>query len=155
MVLDNSSTDEDTLTDDVTPDPADPSTRSADSDGLLSPGDDAPATVADILLYGVLGGIVGSVLSFVPFATILGGGVAGYFCGGSTADALKTGAVAGVVMTLPFVAVVVFILFLLGFGGGPAAFGVIALLVVGLGAAYTFGSGVIGGYLGHYLRGKL
>jgi hypothetical protein len=127
----------------------------ADSDGFLSPGDDAPATLGDLLLYGVLGGVVGSVLSFVPFATVLGGAAAGYLCGGTTADGLKTGAVAGLVMTLPFVAVVAFVLFLLGFGGAPADFGVLALLVVGLGAAYTLGSGVVGGYLGHYLRGEL
>jgi len=127
----------------------------ADSDGFLSPGDDAPATLADVFLYGVLGGVAGSVLSFIPFATVIGGAAAGYLCGGTTADGLKTGAVAGIVMTLPFVAVVAFVLFLLGFGGAPAEFGVLALLAVGFGAAYTLGSGVVGGYLGHYLRGEL
>ena len=127
----------------------------AGSDGLLSPGDDAPAEVADLLLYGVLGGVVGSVLSFVPFATVLGGAVAGYLCGGTSADGLKTGGVAGLVMTLPFVAIVAFMLFFLGFAGAPAEFGIFAFLVVGIGAAYTLGSGVIGGYLGHYLRGRL
>ncbi|OYR39551.1 MULTISPECIES: DUF5518 domain-containing protein [unclassified Halorubrum] len=126
-----------------------------DSGGYLSPGDDAPADLGDILLYGLLGGIAGSVLSFVPFATVLGGALAGYLCGGTSADALKTGAVAGAVMTLPFVAVVAFLLFLFGFAGAPAEFGVFALLVVGVGAAYTLGSGVVGGYLGHYLRGEL
>ena len=125
------------------------------SGGLLSPGDDAPAEATDLLLYGVLGGFVGSVLSFVPFATVLGGGVAGYLCGGTSADGLKTGAVSGLVMTLPFVAMVAFILFLFGFAGAPAEFGIFAFLVVGIGAVYTLGSGVIGGYLGHYLRGRL
>ncbi|MFC7185359.1 DUF5518 domain-containing protein [Halorubrum yunnanense] len=127
----------------------------AGSDGLLSPGDDAPAEAADLLLYGVLGGVVGSVLSFVPFATVLGGAAAGYLCGGTPADGLKTGAVAGLVMTLPFVAMVAFALFLFGFAGAPAEFGILAFLVIGVGAAYTLGSGVIGGYLGHYLRGRL
>lgn len=102
-----------------------------------------------------MGGIAGSVLSFVPFATVLGGAVAGYLCGGRSADALKTGAVAGVVMTLPFAAVVVVLLFFLGFAGAPAEFGIPAFLVVGLAAVYTLGSGVVGGYLGHYLRGRL
>lgn len=125
------------------------------SDGLLSPGDDAPAEATDLLLYGVLGGVVGSVLSFVPFATVLGGAVGGYLCGGTSADGLKTGAVAGLVMTLPFVAIVAFVLFLFGFAGAPAEFGIFAFLVVGIGAVYTLGSGVIGGYLGHYLRGRL
>ncbi|MDZ5811430.1 DUF5518 domain-containing protein [Halorubrum sp. AD140] len=127
----------------------------ADSDGFLSPGDDSPADPVDLLLYGVLGGIAGSVLSFVPFATVLGGAVAGYLCGGRSSDALKTGAVAGVVMTLPFVAMVAFLLFFLGFAGAPAEFGILALLVIGLGAAYTLGSGVLGGYLGYSLRGRL
>ncbi|GAB7009639.1 DUF5518 domain-containing protein [Halorubrum trueperi] len=125
------------------------------SDRLLAPGDDSPADLGDVLLYGVLGGVAGSVLSFVPFATVLGGALAGYLCGGRPADGLKTGAVAGAVMTLPFVAVVGFLLFFLGLAGAPAEFGILALLVIGLAAAYTFGSGVVGGYLGHYLRGKL
>ncbi|MFC7323675.1 DUF5518 domain-containing protein [Halorubrum rutilum] len=135
--------------------PADRDAPNDDSDGLLSPGDDAPADLSDIVLYGLAGGVAGSVLSFVPFATVLGGALAGYLCGGTSGDALKTGAVAGAVMTLPFLAVVAFVLFLFGFAGAPAEFGVLALLVVGLGAAYTLGSGVIGGYLGHYLRGEL
>ena len=146
----------DTAASDARSDP--PAERHApddDSDGLLSPGDDAPADLSDIVLYGLAGGVAGSVLSFVPFATVLGGALAGYLCGGTSADALKTGAVAGAVMTLPFLVVVAFILFLLGFGGAPAEFGLFALLVVGLGAAYTLGSGVIGGYLGRYLRGEL
>jgi hypothetical protein len=126
-----------------------------DPDRFLAPGDDSPAELADILIYGLLGGIAGSVLSFVPFATVLGGGVAGYLCGGTSADGLKTGAVAGLIMTLPFVAMVVFLLFLLGIAGAPAEFGAVALVVVGLGAVYTLGSGVIGGYLGHWLRGEL
>jgi len=134
---------------------ADRDVAAADSGGYLSPGDDAPADLGDILLYGLAGGIAGSVLSFVPFATVLGGALAGYLCGGTSGDALKTGAVAGAVMTLPFLAVVAFVLFLLGFAGAPAEFGVLALLAVGLGAAYTLGSGVIGGVLGHYLRGEL
>ncbi len=127
----------------------------AGSDRFLAPGDDAPADPVDLLLYGTLGGVVGSVLSFVPFATVLGGAVAGYLCGGTSADGLKTGAVAGVVMTLPFVAMVAFLLFFLGVAGAPAEFGILALLAIGLGAVYTLGSGVIGGYLGHSLRGRL
>ncbi|MGQ3329755.1 MULTISPECIES: DUF5518 domain-containing protein [Halorubrum] len=122
---------------------------------FLAPGDDAPAELVDVLVYGLVGGIAGSVLSFVPFATVLGGAVAGYLCGGRSADALKTGTVAGVVMTLPFAVIVFALLFFLGFAGAPAEFGLIALAVVGLAAVYTLGSGIVGGYLGHYLRGQL
>ncbi|WP_280587406.1 DUF5518 domain-containing protein [Halorubrum sp. Boch-26] len=152
MVPDKSSTRDET---DAEPSARDRYDPDGDSNGFLAPGDDAPADPVDLLAYGVLGGIVGSVLSFVPFATVLGGAVAGYLCGGTSSDGLKTGTVAGVVMTLPFVAMVAFLLFLFGFAGAPAEFGVFALLVIGVGAAYTLGSGVIGGYLGHYLRGRL
>ena len=125
------------------------------SDDFFAAGDDSPADPADLLVYGLVGGVAGSVLSFVPFATVIGGAIAGYLCGGRSSDALKTGAVAGVVMTLPFVAVVFFLLFFLGFAGAPAEFGAIALLVVGFTVAYTLGSGIVGGLLGHYLRGEL
>ncbi|WP_144925358.1 DUF5518 domain-containing protein [Halorubrum salsamenti] len=151
MVPDDTSLTDDIGSTDTPPTDAD----GTDSNDFLAPGDDAPADLADVLVYGLVGGIAGSVLSFVPFATVLGGAVAGYLCGGRPADALKTGTVAGVVMTLPFAAVVVFLLFFLGFAGAPAEFGVIALFVVGLAAAYTLGSGIVGGYLGRYLRGRL
>ena len=125
------------------------------SDDFFAAGDDSSADLTDLLVYGLVGGVAGSVLSFVPFATVIGGAIAGYLCGGRSSDALKTGAVAGVVMTLPFVAVVFFLLFFLGFAGAPAEFGAIALLVVGFTVAYTLGSGIGGGLLGHYLRGEL
>jgi len=129
--------------------------RVSGSNGFFAAGDDSPAELSDVLVYGLLGGVAGSVLSFVPFATVLGGAVAGYLCGGRSSDALKTGTVAGVVMTLPFAAVVFFLLFFLGIAGAPAEFGAVALFVVGLAAAYTLGSGILGGLLGHYLRGEL
>jgi len=129
--------------------------RSDASNEFLAPGDDTPADLVDVLVYGLVGGVAGSVLSFVPFATVLGGAVAGYLCGGRPSDALKTGTVAGVVMTLPFVAVVFFLLFVLGFAGAPAEFGLIALFAVGVAVTYTLGSGIVGGILGHYLRGRL
>ncbi|EMA57078.1 DUF5518 domain-containing protein [Halorubrum lipolyticum] len=139
----------------VPDDTTSPDAEVGSSNDFLAPGDDAPADLSDVLVYGLVGGIAGSVLSFVPLATVLGGAVAGYLCGGRSSDALKTGAVAGVVMTLPFAALVFFLLFFLGVAGAPAEFGVIALLVVGLAAAYTLGSGIVGGYLGYYLRGRL
>ncbi|WP_128904076.1 hypothetical protein [Halorubrum amylolyticum] len=89
-----------------------PDARAGSSNDFLAPGDDAPADPVDVLVYGLVGGIAGSVLSVV-------------------------------------------LLFFLGVAGAPAEFGIIALLVVGLAAAYTLGSGIVGGYLGHYLRGRL
>jgi len=117
-------------TDDIaSTDARSPGADSTASTDFLAPGDGTPADLVDVLVYGIVGGIAGSVLSFVPFATVLGGAVAGYLCGGRSSDALKAGAVAGylcggrssdalkagtvagVVMTLPFVAVVFFLLF--------------------------------------------
>ena len=168
MVPDNAPPDDDTVstddiapgdtasTDDIAPDNTSPSDGNGTaSNDFLAPGDDAPADLVDVLVYGLVGGIAGTVLSVVPFATVLGGAVAGYLCGGRTADALKTGTVAGIVMTLPFVAMVFFLLFLLGFAGAPAEFGVVALGVIGLAAVYTLGSGIVGGILGNALRGRL
>ncbi|ACM58101.1 DUF5518 domain-containing protein [Halorubrum lacusprofundi] len=161
-------------TDDIaSTDARSPGADSTASTDFLAPGDGTPADLVDVLVYGIVGGIAGSVLSFVPFATVLGGAVAGYLCGGRSSDALKAGAVAGylcggrssdalkagtvagVVMTLPFVAVVFFLLFFLGFAGAPAEFGLIALFVIGVAVIYTLGSGIVGGVLGHYLRGRL
>ncbi|PAU83629.1 hypothetical protein CK500_08930 [Halorubrum salipaludis] len=157
MVPDDTPSTDDTPSDDGIASVDAPATDTSEpaSNDFLAPGDDAPAELVDVLVYGLVGGIAGSVLSFVPFATVLGGAVAGYLCGGRPADALKTGTVAGVVMTLPFAAVVAFLLFFLGIAGAPAEFGIVALLVVGLAATYTLGSGIVGGYLGHYLRGRL
>ena len=109
----------------------------------------------EILLYGLVGGVAGSVLSFVPLATILGGVVAGYLQAGQPADGLKAGAVAGVVMALPFTAMVFFVLFLLGISGAPAEFGLLAIGLIVFGIVYTVGSGVLGGYLGNYLEREL
>lgn len=121
----------------------------------------APAATADegstgdpieILVHGLVGGIAGSVLSFVPLATVLGGVVAGYLQAGRPSDGLKAGAVAGVIMALPFTALVFFVLFLLGVAGAPAEFGILALGVIAFGVVYTVGSGILGGYLGNYLE---
>lgn len=135
------------------------STDRTDSAGLTdtsTTGDeDSASDPVDILVYGVIGGIAGSVLSFVPLATILGGVVAGYLDAGRPADGLKTGAVAGVVMALPFTALVLFVLFLLGVAGAPAEFGLLALAVVAVGVVYTVASGVLGGYLGNYIEREL
>jgi len=155
-INDTPSSDDTTSTDDVAVSDAPASAAgSTASNDFLAPGDDAPADLVDVLVYGLVGGIAGTVLSVVPFATVLGGAVAGYLCGGRTADALKTGTVAGIVMTLPFVAIVFFLLFFLGLAGAPAEFGVVALGVIGLAAVYTLGSGIVGGILGNALRGRL
>ena len=104
------------------------------------------------VVSGVLGGLVGAFLSFVPFATVLGGGIAGYLTNGTPREGLTAGAVAGFIMFIPVTLVLFFLLFLLGFGGAPAAIGVLGLVVVFFVAVYTLGLGALGGYLGATVR---
>ncbi len=115
---------------------------------------DASATDREFsaVVSGVLGGLVGAFLSFVPFATVLGGGVAGYLTNGTPREGARAGAIAGFVMFIPVTLVLFFLLFLLGFGGAPAAIGVLGLVVVFFVALYTLGLGALGGYLGAAVR---
>lgn len=104
------------------------------------------------VVSGVIGGLAGSFLSFVPFATVLGGGLAGYLDGGTPRAGLTAGAIAGFVMFIPVTLVLFGVLFLLGFAGAPAAVGVLGLLIVFVAALYTVGFGALGGYLGAYVN---
>lgn len=125
---------------DSTPDPS-PSERSSDGFGTV--------------MNGLVGGVAGVFLSFIPMAAVLGGVVAGYLEGGEPSDGLKPGAIAGLVMLLPVSGILFFLLFVLGISGAPAAFGVLGVLVVLFSAVYTVGLGILGGYLGVYLKNEL
>jgi hypothetical protein len=118
-------------------------------------GDDGFGT----LLNAVVGAVAATLLSFVPLSPLLGGAIAGYLEGGDTDDGLKVGAIAGAIMLLPFVLIAMAVLVFLGFGVGigtsSMAFGVIALIVLLLGALYTVGLSVVGGYLGIYVKNEL
>lgn len=108
----------------------------------------------------LIGGIVGIVLSFVPLSTLVGGAVAGYLEGGTTADGVRVGALAGAVMLLPFVLIgAFFAVFFLGVGAGPGgapiAFGFMILVMLLFGALYTVGLSAVGGYLGIYVKNEL
>jgi hypothetical protein len=119
---------------------------------------DAVSTESDDsnpVLNAVVGGIAGILLAFVPLSPILGGGIAGYLQGGPRDAGLKVGLWAGLVMLLPYVFIGFFLLMLLGFGGTPAAFGLFALIVIGMMALYTVGLSALGGYLGTYLHEEL
>ncbi len=118
-----------------------------------SPAADArPPNGNSTVVNALLGGIAGVILSFVPLSPILGGGIAGYLEGGRPGDALKVGAVAGLVMLVPFAFLLFLLLFFLGFGGAPAAFGLFGLLILLFSALYTVGLSVLGGYLGAYVK---
>ena len=112
-------------------------------------------TESNALVYGLVGGGVGIVFSAVPLSTLLGGIVAGYLEGGRFEDGLKAGAVAGVVMFVPFVVLFFLLLAFLGFGGAPIALGVFGAVALVFVVAYTVGLAVLGGYLGIYIRHEL
>ncbi|WP_254538858.1 DUF5518 domain-containing protein [Halomarina litorea] len=104
-----------------------------------------------LLLHALVGAVVMFLLSLLPLSPVLGGAAAGYL---HRRDGLTVGALAGLVATLPVVAVVTFVaslLLIVPEGGvvgalvGLGALGVVLLVVVGL---YTAGLGALGGYLG-------
>ncbi|WP_436343943.1 DUF5518 domain-containing protein [Natronorubrum sp. FCH18a] len=131
-----------------TPPPVD--TYGTDPDGT------EPASGFGTPLNALIGGAAGVVLSFVPGSTLLGGGIAGYLEGGEPADGLRVGALAGLVMLVPFV-VLGFLasIFFLGIGDTAPALGVLFVVFLVFGAFYTVGLSILGAVLGIYVRNEL
>lgn len=98
----------------------------------------------------ILGALVTVAAAFVPFSPVIGGGVAGYLRGSDAAGAVRTGALAGVLATVPVLVTYAAITWtLLGTGSGLT--GVIALVfAVSLlvAVAYVTFLSALGGYLG-------
>lgn len=121
-------------------------------------------TIADengssTLFNAFIGAVAGVILSFIPLSTLLGGAVAGYLEGGEPGDGIRVGAIAGVIMLIPFVfigfAMMMFV-FTGGMMGGPrVAFGLMMVFMLVLGALYTVGLSAVGGYVGIYLKNEL
>lgn len=105
-------------------------------------------------INALIGGIAGVILSFVPLSTILGGAIAGYLEGGTSEDGLKVGALAGVVMLVPFAVFAGFFFLVLAPPGAPVGFGLLGLFALFFGMLYTVGLGVLGGYLGVYIENE-
>lgn len=103
----------------------------------------------------ILGAVVGIFLSFVPFAPVLGGGIAAYLQGGDAGDGLRIGLLAGLIMLVPYVLTGAFLLAVLTGLAAESALGVLLLGALALGTVYTVGLSLIGGYLGAYLRREL
>lgn len=121
---------------------------------------DSPTTeeTSNTLLNALIGAVAGIILSFVPLSTLLGGGIAGYLEGGDTSDGIRVGAYAGVMMLIPFLVFGLFMMMLFT-GVGPGAhfipFGFMLVVMLLVGAAYTVGLSILGGYLGVYLKYEL
>ena len=135
---------------------------SADAAGD-SPASNVPSDrehAPNTLLNALIGGIVGIVLSFVPFSTVIGGGIAGYLEGGDSTAGAKVGALAGLVAFVPFVLILGTVLFFMPVMSGPGprvhlALGASILLIVLFAAIYTVGLSIIGGILGVYVKEEI
>lgn len=130
-----------------TPPPVDP--YGTDSDAT------EPTSGFGTPLNALIGGIAGIVLSFVPGSTLLGGAVAGYLEGGEMENGLKLGALAGLVMLVPFLMIgLLGMAFFTGAGAlGTFAGAFIAILVFG--ALYTVGLSILGAVIGIYVKNEL
>lgn len=106
-------------------------------------------------INAIIGGVVSIVISFIPLSTVLGGAIAGYLEGGTLKDGITVGAIAGVLVFVPFALLGFFVLALFGVIGAPAVFSAIGLLVLSASAVYTVGLSALGGYLGVYVKREL
>jgi hypothetical protein len=116
----------------------------------------------DTFVNAVIGAVATALLSgFVPFAPLLGGGIAGYLEGGERDDGFRVGLLSGVIgLAISLVFFVVVFVFLAAFlAFVPEAlgvFGAAGLLVLVLGtvmtAAYFLGLSALGGWLGNYVK---
>ncbi|WP_415382722.1 DUF5518 domain-containing protein [Halosimplex sp. TS25] len=113
----------------------------------------------DFWVNALIGAVAMVLLSWIPFATVLGGAVAGYLQRGTRMDGAKVGAVSGLIAAIPIFGVLLLVFSLFSFGAiaGGEALGlviVVGIMVFALAvvAAVVAGTGAVGGYLGVALR---
>ncbi|GAA0679880.1 DUF5518 domain-containing protein [Natronoarchaeum mannanilyticum] len=103
--------------------------------------------IDDRIVLAVVGAVVSAVTSFVPFSPLVGGGVAGYVRRGSSGDALRIGALAGIALAAPYALLLVFLA-----GGAFAAnavtLGLLIVAMLAISSAITVVLSAIGGYAG-------
>lgn len=108
--------------------------------------------------FALLGALVSIILSFIPFATVLGGAVAGYLERVNSRRTTSVGALAGIIPVVPIIVLMLFVLAGIADGmlevGEPDLAWFVAAVVVfaGLFALIVAGGlGAIGGYIGGWL----
>lgn len=113
--------------------------------------DNAPSST---LRDGLIGGAVAILLTFLPLSTVLGGGVAGYLQANGTPT--KAGALAGAIGFLPHTVAGAYLALAPDhILPGPTVGVSPTYLVVGLlgvGLIYAVGLGLLGGFLGGYVK---
>lgn len=111
---------------------------------------------ASTLRNGLVGGLAGLALAFLPFSTALGGVLAGYLEGGSASDGAVAGTVAGctalAALAVGALVVVALDVTVPGPALPPVVFGLLAAFVA---LAYVLGSSVLGGAVGASLRTRV
>lgn len=105
-------------------------------------------------ILGVVGAMVGAILSFIPLSPAIGGAAAGYLDTNRARSGLGPGAAAGLFATLPVLVIAVFA----GVGllvGVPAEVAVPVVTAVGVAVilvlVYFVGLSAVGGYVGGWL----
>lgn len=111
----------------------------------------------DTLLNALIGAVVSVVLAFLPFSTVLGGGVAGYLQNEPRKEGLRVGAISGAIAMIPiflFVSLFGGMFFFSMLGLGPRGLlGMSFIFIIGLLflVLYTVALAALGGYLGAYI----
>lgn len=108
---------------------------------------------------GLIGGVIGVVLSFIPLSTVIGGAVAGYLEGGDYVAGAKVGAIAGLVALIPFLFLIGIVLIWIPLATGPAGVGIAVwaavMFALFFGLVYVIGLSIVGGILGAYVKREL
>ncbi|MFB6093440.1 MAG: DUF5518 domain-containing protein [Halanaeroarchaeum sp.] len=109
----------------------------------------------DALRNALIGALVSVVLAFLPFSTVLGGGVAGYLQDGSRDDGLRVGAYAGAIASIPLtlgmLLVAVAVPFVIAVEVGLALVAGLVLFAIVVAIVYGVALSAAGGYLGALL----
>ena len=123
---------------------------------------DVPMADTDRLVHALVGAAVSLVLAFLPFAPILGGGVAGYLEGGDLRNGAVVGGLSGLLAAIPlaflFALAAGFLLIVpvgIGVPSRVAVLGGLFLVALVAAAVYTVSLGALGGVLGAYLAEEL
>lgn len=105
---------------------------------------------------GLVGGVVAVLLSFLPFSTVLGGGVAGYLQAKRDASVARAGAIAGGIAFLPHLIVGSYLILSPTFVPPGPDLGLAPELIIGgviaFGVIYAIGLGILGALIGKYIH---